>query len=465
MSSRFVRASKYRHIFVEHDKTSNHYTDIDLSTTTGDHNYIKANEKFFAVAVRGGGGPVLVRRHDQFGKVPTSAAKLNGHRAAVTDTEWNPFNSNVLYTASDDSTINVWQLPDEGVGETAPAPVGTLKGHTKTVTLLRAHPTAANVLASAGKKPCVKLWDVEKCEDKITLSELGGFVQDLAFNYNGSLLATSSKDKKTRVWDVRANKAICTNQCHDGAKASKVLFLGRKEQLLTVGFTRQSKRELKGWDPRKLDTPLFHKELDQSAGVLMPFYDDSTNVLFMGGKGDGNMRFFEFTDASPFVYTLGEDRTTTSAKGLAVLPKRCVDVNRSEMVRFLKLTPRAVQGYSVLLPRKAEGYDPEVYPDVVSGVPALTADKWFAGEDADPKMQSMDPATNPAAPVAAVMTIAPTKKPEPAATGGAAAGSGGGSASADELQKKLDEVTAELAAMKLENEELKKQLADAAKAE
>ncbi|CAE7305126.1 corA, partial [Symbiodinium sp. KB8] len=448
-------------LFVNHDKPEKSFLDLDLSTTTGDHPYIKASARFFSVAVRGGGGAVIVRRLDQPGKISSSEPKLAGHKAAVTDTEWNPFNDNVLYTASDDATVKIWQIPEGGLTENLTEAAGSLDGHIKTVTLLRAHPVASNVLASAGKKPCVKIWDVEKCDDKLTLEDFGGFVQDLNWNYNGSLLATTSKDKLTRVWDPRSSKVVASHKCHDGAKASKVLFLGRKEQLVTVGFTRQSKREFKGWDPRKLDTPLFHKELDQSAGVLLPFYDESNNILYLGGKGDGNMRFFEFVNESPFVYTLGEDRTTTSAKGLCMVPKRTVDVNHSELMRFLKLTPNTVTGFSVMLPRKAEGYDPSIYPDIPAAVPAQSAEKWFAGTDVDPKLQSMDPSQNPDAPVAAALTLDPVVKAQAPAPAAAAAGSGGaGSSSAEDLQKQLDEALKKLAALEIENKELKEQVAE-----
>lgn len=67
------------HVFGEPCKSEYHFTDLDLATATGDHNYISANEKFFAVAVRGGGGPVLVRSWEQYGKVPRGAPTLCGH--------------------------------------------------------------------------------------------------------------------------------------------------------------------------------------------------------------------------------------------------------------------------------------------------------------------------------------------------------------------------------------------------
>ena len=38
--------------------------------TPGDHNYVRASAKFFSVAVRGGGGPVLVLPYSAVGKLP-----------------------------------------------------------------------------------------------------------------------------------------------------------------------------------------------------------------------------------------------------------------------------------------------------------------------------------------------------------------------------------------------------------
>ena len=72
MSSRFVRASKFRRtwqswarctlrqphhrplpsadLFVNHDKPEKSFLDFDLSTTTGDHPYIKASARFLCVS-------------------------------------------------------------------------------------------------------------------------------------------------------------------------------------------------------------------------------------------------------------------------------------------------------------------------------------------------------------------------------------------------------------------------------
>ncbi len=68
--------------------------------------------------------------------------------------------------------------------------------------------------------------------------------------------------------------------------------------------------------------PLFTQEIDQASGVLMPFYDPDLKILYLGGKGDGNIRYYELSDSAPFSFPLSEHRTAVSAKGLAMLPKR-----------------------------------------------------------------------------------------------------------------------------------------------
>ena len=68
--SRFVRDSKVRHVFCQPPKAENCYSGMRLSTSTGDGNYVKGNAKWLAVALQGGGGPVMVLAHDQVGRVP-----------------------------------------------------------------------------------------------------------------------------------------------------------------------------------------------------------------------------------------------------------------------------------------------------------------------------------------------------------------------------------------------------------
>jgi len=84
-SSRFVRASRFRHVFAEPAKPELHYTDLDLSPVTGDHSYIKGNGKYFVVAVRGGGGPVQVVPYTQVRAAGCGATVHNQGRASASE--------------------------------------------------------------------------------------------------------------------------------------------------------------------------------------------------------------------------------------------------------------------------------------------------------------------------------------------------------------------------------------------
>jgi coronin-1B/1C/6 len=64
-----------------------------------------------------------------------------------------------------------------------------------------------------------------------------------------------------------------------------------------------------------LKEPVKKLDIDQAAGVIMPFFDNDTNMLYLCGKGDGNVRFYESTNQEPYLFGLSEFRSTTSCKG------------------------------------------------------------------------------------------------------------------------------------------------------
>lgn len=94
--------------------------------------------------------------------------------------------------------------------------------------------------------------------------------------------------------------------CHSGSKASKVVYLGSTGRLLTTGFSRHSDRQYSVWDENDLGKPLFSDTIDSSSGIVFPFYDADTNVVYLAGKGDGNIRYYEVTDEPPHVHFLNQ---------------------------------------------------------------------------------------------------------------------------------------------------------------
>jgi len=178
----------------------------------------------------------------------------------------------------------------------------------------------------------VKIWDVEKGEAINTFEGNTELTQDLAWDYQGNLLATSCKDKTIRLIDGRTGSLASEIKTpHEGSKSVKTVWLGNSGKFATVGFTRQSQRELKIWDVNNLDKEVKKIDIDQAAGVIMPFFDPDTNMLYLCGKGDGNVRYYEYVDSDPWMFGLSEFRSTTSCKGMCMVPKRANDVMSCEV--------------------------------------------------------------------------------------------------------------------------------------
>merc|ERR1712048_159396 len=92
------------------------------------------------------------------------------------------------------------------------------------------------------------------------------------------------------------------------------------------------------WDPKKMDACLHTEEIDSASGVMMPFYDEDTSMLYVGGKGDGNVRYYQLWDDGPTPVTeLDCYASSATAKGLCFLPKLACDVKACEVGRMMKL--------------------------------------------------------------------------------------------------------------------------------
>ena len=114
-------------------------------------------------------------------------------------------------------------------------------------------------------------------------------IYSMSLNRTGSLLATTCKDKKLRIIDPRSGEVLRIGDCHQGNKASKVVYLGDTGQLFSTGFSKFSDREFGIWSQHDLSSPLRMDSIDSSSGVIFPFYDHDTKMIYMAGKG---MDFF-----------------------------------------------------------------------------------------------------------------------------------------------------------------------------
>ena len=148
------------------------------------------------------------------------------------------------------------------------------------------HPTASHVLASATGDHLIKLWDLGNVDHgpRSTLTGHADTIQSLDWNPTGTLLATTCRDRKIRIFDPRVGgEAVRTTDGHAGIKGARIAWMGDTGRIATTGFSKMSDRQLSIWESGALSNTKT-MSIDQSAGVIMPFWTDN-GILFLAGKG------------------------------------------------------------------------------------------------------------------------------------------------------------------------------------
>ncbi|XP_064163932.1 uncharacterized protein LOC135239298 isoform X1 [Anguilla rostrata] len=391
MFRRVVRQSKFRHVFGQAVKNDQCYDDIRVSRVTWDSSFCAVNPKFVAIIIEAsGGGAFLVLPLQKMGRIDKAYPTVCGHTGPVLDIDWCPHNDQVIASGSEDCTVMVWQIPENGLVSPLSEPAVVLEGHSKRVGIVTWHPTARNVLLSAGCDNMIIVWNVGTGEAVIQLEDLHpDLIYSACWNRNGSLICTACKDKRVRVIDPRKERVIAEkDKAHEGARPMRAIFLA-DGNIFTTGFSRMSERQLALWDPKNIEEPISVHEMDTSNGVLLPFYDPDTSIVYLCGKGDSSIRYFEITDEAPFVHYLNTFSTKEPQRGVGYMPKRGLDVNKCEIARFYKLHERKCEPIIMTVPRKSDLFQDDLYPDTAGPDWALEAEDWFQGRNGDPILISL----------------------------------------------------------------------------
>jgi len=149
------------------------------------------------------------------------------------------------------------------------------------------HPSAEHLLSTASFTN-LSLWDVLSQQElfcklyfitSLTFIALLSFmnvvtansdhtevIQSVSWKEDGTVLATSCKDKQLRLIDPRASTCI-VNSCssHQSIKDSRTVWLNN-DRILTTGFDAARLRQVYIRDLRHLNEPMKILELDCSTG-------------------------------------------------------------------------------------------------------------------------------------------------------------------------------------------------------
>lgn len=390
MSFRVVRSSKFRHVYGQALKREQCYDNIRVSKSSWDSTFCAVNPKFLAIIVESaGGGAFIVLPHNKVGRIAADHALVGGHKGPVLDIAWCPHNDNVIASGSEDCVVKVWQIPDGGLSRTLTEPVVDLVYHQRRVGLVLWHPSALNVLLTAGSDNLIVVWNVGTGEVLVRIECHPDTIYSACWNWDGSQLVTTCKDKKIRILNPRSGEIMNEAIAHEGSKATRAIFL-RHGLIFTTGFNRSSERQYSLRAPDALGDPIVMVDLDTSNGVMFPLYDPDTNLIYLCGKGDSVIRYFEVTPEQPFVHYINQFQTPDSQRAIGMIPKRGCDVGTCEVARFYRLNNGGLcQVISMTVPRKSELFQEDLYPDTLADEASISAEDWISGVDADPQLVSL----------------------------------------------------------------------------
>ncbi|CAL1713917.1 unnamed protein product [Somion occarium] len=404
--SRFVRASKYRHVFGQQGKKEYGIDNVKVTSSAWDTNVISCSTRYVSInwSASGGGAfailpipsPFQPLPHNLPTKLPDLIPLARSHTAPVLDTDWSPFNDSVVASGGEDGKVMIWKVESsafdnwggEGWEPQDFDPVARIDVSPRRVGQVLFHPTAEHVLATATGDHVVKLWDLGNPEQpRSVLGGHGDSIQNFTFNPSGTLVVTTCRDRKLRLFDLRAGgEPVRIAEGHGGIKGARVVWMGDRDNVVTTGFSRMSDRQVGIWEAGSLSN-IKMTTIDQTSGVLMPFWSDN-NILFLAGKGDGNIRYFEWENE--ILHPLAEYKSSDPQRGMCFLPRRALNVSECEIARAYKVAASSIEAISFIVPRKSDSFQSDIFPLAPSAEPALTAGEFFSGKTAPPRLVSLE---------------------------------------------------------------------------
>ncbi|GAB7340287.1 hypothetical protein MBLNU457_6746t2 [Dothideomycetes sp. NU457] len=142
---------------------------------------------------------------------------LKGHTKGVLDVDFGgPRGGTLLASCSSDLTIKLWDPSDEYKN------IRTLPGHDHSVSAVRFIPSGAagapmsgNLLASASRDKTIRIWDVTTGYCVKTIRGHADWVRDVASSFDGRWLLSVSNDQTARLWDTASGDQKVTFVSHE----------------------------------------------------------------------------------------------------------------------------------------------------------------------------------------------------------------------------------------------------------
>ncbi|XP_056144426.1 coronin-7-like [Lampris incognitus] len=260
------KTSKFKNTTPKIPKKDGWISNVRAGSFPSQGNHIKASPRLVAFNMeQAGGGMVGLTSVKPGSDGKWAVSQIPCHADVVTDLDFSAFDECLLATCSADETVKLWRLCDPEQEQPSGAEITLCPGQGR-LELVLFHPTSSGLLA-VGTTKTPQLWDTARQDTPLAvLEEHSDQLQSLSWKQDGSLLASSCKDKMLRVFDPRAQmRPVQSAKSLQSNKDSRVLW-AKDDQLLTTGFDMMRTREVRLWDSRKLSSSLGCVSLGTSSG-------------------------------------------------------------------------------------------------------------------------------------------------------------------------------------------------------
>lgn len=246
------------------------------------------------------------------------------------------------------------------------------------------NPVASNIVATGSSDGSCRVWDVFSTKEIATMAVKEIQLQEMKWDFTGSLLCTGLKNREYRIWDSRTSSTVVTWEGHASPRRSYMAWLGDSYYLVTTGYSRRSNREVILHDIRNITTPVYTITADNSPGPFVPFYNPCCHVLWYAGRGDAKLNGIDVDDVSMWTNREGGNciliSLRSSVKSLAMLPQHLLDFNKNEVDKFLRINvDSGIDEMSISMPHQAGATIQEIYGKCPAPKPAVSSADWIRG--------------------------------------------------------------------------------------
>src|SRR5262249_43313033 len=159
---------------------------------------------------------------------------LKGHKGTVTSLAFST--TGKLASTSLDGSVRVWPSSDDA----KPLVIAAHAGRAFAV----AYNPDGSLLASCGEDKVVQIWNPVTGENRLTLKAHDGWVYCLAFSHDGKWLASGGADGEVFIWDARTGKEHTHLSAHAG-RVNSLAFSSDGRRLISAGYFDKA---VKVWD-------------------------------------------------------------------------------------------------------------------------------------------------------------------------------------------------------------------------